>query len=624
MKLCHAYFVFALLLALPASPLVRTADAINYEFDFMPVEYRNQYSMRSRILRKTIDRMPYFEATGINKLHSSILSGTSMSVAVIDADNVYKLRAGSKRKHEALEHGRRPGPGDGMGTRGANMACIIGGKKEGCVGVAPNALVTVYDVFGGAPATSATAVSMALKYALETRHQIITLPEIKLVGEQGKQLRERIIKAGQDGAVIVVAASRRNMLGDDGYFSYAGLPVISVGGYDQPYQLAHWFEAADTGKRIGFTSTIHTRGYSFGPVEVKIIEEGYGLEKTTNRGIKKDANNDLAGKVLFIASKSVESIDFYNHNYWSAGVRGIIVTTPDTRQRRQRVLPFFVISEADAQYIRERAEQGQNEYVFDDQFGNIKSNEPVAVAKIRAPNGQLELPMFPDILAPSTHLLLTYDAEHFRYNRMSDVSAAVAYVAGVAALLIPPKSTYPDNAQMLKRILQEHALPIFNRDGRVAEPVLYQGAGMIRTAHIPASSLAAEPTLIDLGVVRDGSITRPLTIHGCTAPLQCRFSQRAAKHLLYSRNGYFQLEPNDARASVKLTWQWAAPLDPNAPVDHIAVTFTVHSNLPQHASLEFSGFIKVVQHESNDRSSPPNTMYIPYKGVISRNVQMQH
>jgi hypothetical protein len=111
-------------------------------------------------------------------------------------------------------------------------------KTDYIIGVAPDAQVKIYNVFGIRGSTSPSIVLDALnKESYDQSANVITMPEIKGIDDKEKELRKSSISTEKTGTVMIVAVNSNNFL-DRNYFSYNGLPVISVGGYRTPYQLA--------------------------------------------------------------------------------------------------------------------------------------------------------------------------------------------------------------------------------------------------------------------------------------------------------------------------------------------------------------------------------------------------
>ncbi|RKP24638.1 peptidase S8/S53 domain-containing protein [Syncephalis pseudoplumigaleata] len=244
----------------------------------------------------------YHQATGVAALHAAGITGAGVHIVLISDGARANHPAfahqiqGNYNFHESADHttllrgreGSKELLHNRMGDRemfvhstgyATGMAGIIASRTRNYLGVAPDAQLSVCNVFGGKKTTSIATVMKALEKAVEIKADVVVLPEIAHgVEEMNAELRAAITDAADQGIVMLRAATFRN-LGGDGYFPYIGLPVIAVGGYVQPYAQARWFEEEGTDKRIAFKFVCDETSYNFEAksiVPVSVINQGAG------------------------------------------------------------------------------------------------------------------------------------------------------------------------------------------------------------------------------------------------------------------------------------------------------------------------------------------------------------
>ncbi|KAI9596697.1 hypothetical protein BDF19DRAFT_438345, partial [Syncephalis fuscata] len=182
---------------------------------------------------------------------------------------------------------------------GIGLAGIAVAKTNYFTGVAPEVTFGSYRVFGCTGSTSTSLVLQAIKAAIKDQMKIIVLPDIAIVDEYDTQLGQEIEDA-------------QNMQ----YFSYQGLPVLSVGGFKQEYRLSHWFEEKTTGRRIEFTSSCSNMSYNFNK-EADIIPKNIKGKLIEYTGLKRQ---DIA-LVWYDKSKMPYFLEYAK----SIGMAGLII-----------------------------------------------------------------------------------------------------------------------------------------------------------------------------------------------------------------------------------------------------------------------------------------------------------
>ncbi|KAI8054494.1 hypothetical protein BDF22DRAFT_742425 [Syncephalis plumigaleata] len=185
---------------------------------------------------------PYYDVTGVKKASEEQVkyTGKEISIGIIGADiNIKKSGLlvnipfpGDRRNSRHIPSGgvlknivyRQDLVGDQFdGTdhppeithddewcnkRTTRMAGIIGANSETFKGIAPNAKIGVFRVFGCRGHTTTTAVLNALNKAIRQKMNIITLPEIKYVDDKKAELEMAIEQAATAGIILIAAVEQ--------------------------------------------------------------------------------------------------------------------------------------------------------------------------------------------------------------------------------------------------------------------------------------------------------------------------------------------------------------------------------------------------------------------------------
>ncbi|KAI8052531.1 peptidase S8/S53 domain-containing protein, partial [Syncephalis plumigaleata] len=473
-------------------------------------------------------------------------------------------------------------------------------------GVAPEAQLTSYNVFGsqGSTSTSTSAVLSALNMAINQGARVITLPEIKTIDASAIELKNLIINAGKKGIVMIVAASDNNYLNNN-HFSYTGLPVIPVGGYRTPYQLAHWFEELGTKKRIGFTSTSKGLKENGDKVDIVVFDSVQAIEDLYT---KKSAH-----KMILVMSYTITNANLLRHAK-SLNALGVITTRPDTRTRRMIYpVPLFVISKNDAEYIRSR--KGQSKFNFTNQRGNILEEELPSLDRLETLDNVSHIPARPDILGPSTNVLAPSNHGTHGYTMFNGVFAAIAYVTGAVALLIQSNVDNTNNYLFVKGSLQNYATPLLFQGIKVPVSVIFQGAGAINVRDTLMNSLAVAPSLLDSNT-QERTVKHAVAISSLEIIPNFSFSSASSIYILQHNSQTHLIHPNSGGANTTVTVSPPVPTNQYG-LTQFEVTINVAANIPPKSVLRYSGFILIHLTPPLIGQYTRKLICLPYNGKIS-------
>ncbi|KAI8052532.1 peptidase S8/S53 domain-containing protein [Syncephalis plumigaleata] len=582
MKSHHIYTILSILLGLEATTaLVPSNDnnAVPYLDNFQVELLGTNPHIISKIHKKPIDLTSYHKTSGVEVLHSKNVHGDGVNIAIINDMPPSRV---SYNKHNSNSY---------------RMESVIKLKTAYAKGVAPDAQLTSYNVFDNHGSTSTSAVLSALNMAINQGAHVITLPEIKTIDASATELKNLIINAEKEGIVMIIAASHNNY-SNDKRFSYIGLPVISVGGYRTPYQLAHWFEELGTKKRIGFMSPCKSLKYEKGTFDIVAL----------NGNQQRISHTIPTGDKIALMIPPEADIESAMQMAIASNAQAIVATYSAARHMLNHCLvPVFLISQDDTNYIRFRKEQPK--FLFSGQYGNLKEPEYETIGEVISSGISQGMPVLADILVPGDNILAAIPGSAGAYGPYNDICAAVAYAAGTAALLLPFNDMQLTNTQFIKARLQNNALPILDPKSRAVEPVTSQGAGMIDVADAYLNPLTYEPGEINLGVLPRTSIRVPVRISSLGSILKLTVTYIPAKSTRKSLMG----TPVPTPIKIDLTF---SEIVKSGNLAQFEVLFNLNPNIPQGDELHFSGYIVVKEDRSNGMKPFVNTLRIPYQGIV--------
>ncbi|KAH7309858.1 subtilisin-like serine protease [Stachybotrys elegans] len=405
-------------------------------------------------------------STGVDKAHEAGLYGKGATIAIIDSGIDYN--------HEALGGGFGQGfkvaggydlvgqeyngsnekipdedPMDSLG-HGTHVAGIIGGNAEGFTGVAPEATILAYKVFGAVDGTDEDSLIDATLMAYEAGADVITASIGRASGFADGPWATVCSRVVDAGVVVTVAAGND---GETGPFyassGSSGRNVLAVASVTTGLLPAQPWHATFT---IGDDSTTTQLGYIpsanrplWNVTGLPVIPISLNTSVTNDACTLPDTTPDLTNAVALVR-KGTCNVYTKQANLEKFGARWVLLYNDEARpfatviNTRERTSEMVMIdSKAGAAIVEAVANGGrvvvdftipENEYWrvgFYDSAGGIPSD-------YSSWGGTNELEIKPDIAAPGSQIWSTYLNNSFR--TLSGTSMACPYVAGVAALYI--------------------------------------------------------------------------------------------------------------------------------------------------------------------------------------------
>ncbi|KAH6688447.1 subtilase [Plectosphaerella plurivora] len=426
--------------------------------------------------------------TGVSRLHELGIFGKGVKIGVIDSGIAYdhsalgggigegfKVAGGwdfvgdGNYPSDPAAPDANPYDRDGHGT---HVAGIIAGKNEYWTGVAPEATLYAYKVFGAPGSFSSTeAILEAFLRSYEDGMDIISVSIYAANGwgDAVSVLGNRLV---DEGLVVVMIAGNR---GEDGPFTSDSLSVgrniLSVASVEAPTYSVPPFEVALTlpGASVAnVTRFAYFPGSNFFPATIKdwpVI--ALNLDTTVSDDacapLPAGTTPDLSQAVVLVRRGGCTFI-VKQTNLQAAGAKYVLLYSDDrpaifTSNTLDPERLGMITAEAGAAIIAVLAAGGSVTADF--------SVDPRAFEVVEVPNGGTpsqmttwggvnDLEFKPDIAAPGSNIYSTY--VNNGYATLSGTSMACPYVSGIAALWISVHGGRDINGKGFARQLRQRIL----------------------------------------------------------------------------------------------------------------------------------------------------------------------
>ncbi|KAK1978215.1 subtilase [Colletotrichum cereale] len=429
-----------------------------------PVVTGESFSDDAKALNYSIHWM-----TGVDKLHEQGVLGKGVKVGVVDTGTDYTHPALGGCFGEGCKVARGydfvgddtnwPFPGqerhpdedpfDDYGGHGTHVAGIIAGKSAEFTGVAPEATLYSYKVFGPQGGTDEEALIEAFLRAFDDGVDIITAS----VGSNGgwsdnawALVASRIV---EQGVVVTIAAGNSGELGPFSFSSgAAGKEVLAVGSADASIvsarQFAGTFNLDGRSNRtiLGYRPAqdqfpADIVGWPIVPITLDIsvendacqpLPEGLNLTGTIPL-VRFDAGCEDSVRQRWVQERGAKYMLFYITDRpivgfsgagWAQSIWGLL-----SKDAGEAIVKTVI---AGGNVTADFSLDQNSNYVG---MYNAGGGKPSVFTSW---GGTFDLEVKPDITAPGGRIFSTYPGN--RYRDLSGTSMACPYVAGVAALYI--------------------------------------------------------------------------------------------------------------------------------------------------------------------------------------------
>jgi minor extracellular serine protease Vpr len=428
---------------------------------------------------------------------------------------------------------QKPGAGVSDAGHGTHVAGIVAAKSAeagGVSGVAPDATLFAYRVFGCNGSTSDDIIIAALERAFDDGAQVVNMSLGDAFNNFASSPDAEATQVLVDHGVDVVVAAGNS--GANGLFS-TGAPsvapgAISVASVNNLAFPAASFDAVSgaTVNHVAYATLQTTVAPPTSGTAGDFVFVGRGCVADPSLGLTQDDPYlaDPAGKVALI----IRGVCTFNTKYAravAAGATAVVIMNDGANAGRvglffggsvvDKGVPGVTISFTDGQTIRGMIDAGTTSLNWT--ANTVEAADPTAgqISSFSSWGFTSDLKLKPDVAAPGGNIRSTWPlSQDGGYNVISGTSMASPHVAGAVAdyLQARPGST----PTQVKEALSDTAVPIVNSTlGRRESPAL-EGAGLIRIDKAIGSTITASPSSISLGDGHGGSATITLTNDGST------------------------------------------------------------------------------------------------------------
>jgi len=405
---------------------------------------------------------------------------------------------------------------DDCGGHGTHVAGIVG--ANGTVkGVAPDATLGAYRVFGCNGSTTADIMIAAMERALADGMQVLNMSigsSFQWPQYPTAQAADRLVNKR-----MVVVASIGNS-GANGLYS-AGAPglgrkVIGVASFDNSHVALTTFTVTPAGLTIGYTNATAAPP---APTTGSLPLAKSGTPATANDACAAFAPGQFAGQAVLIR-RGTCAFHVKALNAQNAGAAAVVLynnapgrVNPTVAGVPAITIPVVAVSDTEGVAINNAITAGAQTLNWTATLGSFPSATGGLISSFSSYGLSPDLTVKPDIGAPGGQIYSTYPMELGAYATISGTSMASPHVAGAAALMLQAKPR--TNSQIMRTILQNSADPkpwFGNPALGFLDNVHRQGAGMLDIDDAILATTKVEPGKIATGESEAGPYTETLKV----------------------------------------------------------------------------------------------------------------
>lgn len=501
------------------------------------------------------------------------LTGKGVKIAIMDTgiDLDHPAFAGRVVKQydlvgDAYTGRNTPVPGqdnvDDCGGHGTHVAGIAAGAGD-VPGVAPEAQLGVYRVFGCEGSTSADIMIQAMERALEDGMDVLNM-SIGSSFNSWPQYPSAVAASNLVDAGVVVAASIGNS-GSGGVWA-AGAPgvgdkVIGVANFMNTHVTLKELTVSPDGTRIGYQQASPSPA---APTSGSLPLARTGTPTSTADGCAPLPEGSLSGKAVLIRRGSC-TFHAKAANAQAAGAAAVILYNNAPGALAASVtgspeikIPVVGVSDAFGKVLNDRvAADPAATITWTDRVGSYPLPTGNTLDTSTSFGLSAELDLKPDVGAPGGMIRAAYplSIDPSGYATLSGTSMASPHVAGVAALVIEAKrrAGQPIRAGDMRTLLQNTASPKpwnGNPGLGLLDYVHRQGAGMVDVVRAVTTTATVTPSKLSLGESERGVAPQTLTVHNSgAAPVTYVLSHQGA----LTSTGNYAVKSQPSAASVSFS-----------------------------------------------------------------------
>ncbi|AKT37265.1 S8 family serine peptidase [Chondromyces crocatus] len=402
---------------------------------------------------------------------------------------------------------------DDCGGHGTHVAGIIGASGV-ITGVAPEATLAGYRVFGCSGSTSADIMIAAMERARNDGARVVNMSIGSPFAWPEYPTAVAADQLVEDGVVVVTSGGNS---GTSGLWATGapgtGKRVIATAAVINLKSTAPTFEVEQTlySYNQATASALPPSSGSF-----PLVRTGAAVPES--EGCADLPAGALAGKVVLVrrggCTFHVKALIAQN-----AGAAAAIIynnqggsLSPTVAGTPAITIPVVAISQDLGDALNAAIGQGANTLNWSQQVISTPADGANMIASYSSYGMTAELDLKPDIAAPGEYIWSTYPLELGGYSSQGGTSMASPHVAGTVALLLQGRSGIP--AWQVRDVLQNSAVPVAFRENVASglpDHTFRQGAGMVRIDRAIASTVFVTPGKLSLG--EDLPAPHAVTLH---------------------------------------------------------------------------------------------------------------
>jgi minor extracellular serine protease Vpr len=435
----------------------------------------------------------------------------------------------------ADEIATHPGAGTSAAAHGTHVAGIVGadGRSDPdnlVTGVAPEATLYAYRVFGCNGSTDSDVMAQAMEMAFDDGAQVLNMSIGAALANFPNYPTAVAADNLADRGVVVVASIGNS--GDTGLYS-AGAPgvgekVIGVASVDNIKTYLQYFTISADDKHIGYTSAAAAPN---APTSGQLTLAQTGTPSTANDAcppagaIFKDLGPGYEGKAVLIRRGTC---GFYNKALAAqhAGAAAVVLynnaagrinptVAPVAPGTEAITIPVVAITAADGSTMSSRITAGNTTLTWTDQSEYFDNSGPAdtggRTSTFSSWGTSSDLGFKPDITAPGGNIRSTWPhQQHDGHWVISGTSMSSPHVAGAAALYL---QAHPAASPLdVRTAFQNSADPVAFTSTSFADSTARQGAGLLDIPGAISAKTVITPSKLALGQVLASPASATITI----------------------------------------------------------------------------------------------------------------
>ncbi|KAI8147303.1 peptidase S8/S53 domain-containing protein [Fennellomyces sp. T-0311] len=469
--------------------------------------------------------------TQVDLVHSKLKNtGAGISIGVLDSGvdymhpalgggfgEGYKVRYGRDLVGDDynFETGAQPVPDDdpmdscapetGASGHGTHVSGIIAGKSENFTGVAPDATLGMWRVFGCTGSAGDDVIADAMLDAYDSGVDIISMSLGDTGGWSESPLSVIAQRITEQGVPVIIAAGNE---GASGAFTVGspsvGIGAFSVASLDNANNLLRTFSLEGSDDAYDYSESSPSAGeIPNGPIVAGDSNVGSGADGCTASNIPDDVNGKLA-----LLQRGTCTFDEKANNAAAKGAVGVVIFNaagqdafnPSTPTAK---IPVVGIAHEVGQTILTAIKAGDAELVFEREPSVRPISTGNTVSSFSSVGASYNIDFKPNIAGPGGNIYSALPRQLGTWGMMSGTSMATPYVSGSVALYLKSlKNGSKPKPKFILEHFQNYAFKAAHVNGKDdVESPFRQGAGLVQvldtiqqTVHVSPGGISFNDT----------------------------------------------------------------------------------------------------------------------------------